>query len=162
VAPRAYRCQERRRVSRGHSSRRACRHSVPWSGSNAGKRRPELHGQGSLPPSFSINSVSTPTTRSPRLTRVSLEGTPCGACWSVQKDVSVSCWSWRMTTSRCSFRTYARNDLRTLCAQPRRINQRTPPQDEAIEQATALGPPGSCPYVASYESLASRSVGNAA
>jgi len=32
------------------------------------------------------------TTRLPRLTRDSLEGTPGGACWSAQKDASVS-WS---------------------------------------------------------------------
>jgi len=31
-----------------------------------------------------------PTTRLPRLTRDSLEGTPGGACWPVQKDASVS------------------------------------------------------------------------
>ncbi len=39
---------------------------------------------GALPPSFSTSSVSLPTTRSPRLTCVSLEGTPDGACWCVQ------------------------------------------------------------------------------
>ena len=33
-----------------------------------------------------------PMTRLPRLTRDSLEGTPDGACWSAQKDASVS-WS---------------------------------------------------------------------
>jgi len=31
-----------------------------------------------------------PTTRSPRLTLDSLEGTPVGACWSAQKDASAS------------------------------------------------------------------------
>ena len=33
-----------------------------------------------------------PTMRSPRLTRDSLEGTPGAACWTAQKDASVS-WS---------------------------------------------------------------------
>ena len=36
-----------------------------------------------------------PTTRSPRLTRDSLEGTPGAACQTAQKDASVS-WSWYM------------------------------------------------------------------
>jgi hypothetical protein len=54
------------------------------------KRRPEPHGHGSLRPSFSTSSLSTPTTRSPRLTRDSLERTPGGVCASVQKDAWVS------------------------------------------------------------------------
>jgi hypothetical protein len=82
------------------SSRRSCRRSRRWTGSSGGNRRPEPHGQGSRPPSLSTSSVSSCTTRAPRLTWVSLEGTPGGACWSAQKDTSVS-WSRYMVTSSC-------------------------------------------------------------
>ena len=75
---------------RGRSNRQVRRRSGPFSGSTGGKRRPDPHGQGSLRPSFSTSSVSMPTTRSPRLTLDSLEGTPGGACWSAQKDASAS------------------------------------------------------------------------
>jgi hypothetical protein len=74
----------------GCSSWRAYRRSGLSSGSTGGKRRPEPHGHGSFRPSFSTSSVSMPTTRLPRLTRDSLEGTPGGACWSAQKDASAS------------------------------------------------------------------------
>ena len=37
-----------------------------------------------------MSSVSSWTTRAPRLTWVSLEGTPGGVCWSAQKDASAS------------------------------------------------------------------------
>jgi hypothetical protein len=75
---------------RGRSNPQVRRRSGPFSGSTGGKRRPDPHGQGSLRPSFSTSSVSVPTTRSPRLTLHSLEGTPGGACWSAQKDASAS------------------------------------------------------------------------
>ena len=75
---------------RGRSSPQVRRRSGPFPGSTGGKRRPDPHGQGSLRPSFSTSSVSMPTTRSPRLTLDSLEGTPGGACWSAQKDASAS------------------------------------------------------------------------
>jgi hypothetical protein len=81
---------------RGCSSPLVPRRSVRCCGSRAGKRRPEPHGHGSFRPSFSTSSVSRPTTRSPDLTWVSLEGTPGGACWSIQKDASAS-WSRYMT-----------------------------------------------------------------
>jgi hypothetical protein len=58
--------------------------------SSGRNRRPEPHGQGSRPPSFSMSSVSSRTRRTPRLTWVSLEGTPGGVCWSAQKDASAS------------------------------------------------------------------------
>lgn len=72
----------------GRSGGRGCRRSGRWHGSSGGNRRPEPQGHGSLRPSFSVSSVSTPTMRLPRLTRVSLEGTPGGACWWAQKDIS--------------------------------------------------------------------------
>jgi hypothetical protein len=75
---------------RGRSSSRVRRRSGLLAGSTGGKRRPDPHGQRSLRPSFSTSSVSMPTTRSPRLTLDSLEGTPGGACWSAQKDASAS------------------------------------------------------------------------
>ena len=75
---------------RGRSSPQVRRRSGPFSGSTGGKRRPDPHGPGSLRPSFSTSSVSMRTTRSPRLTLDSLEGTPGGACWSAQKDASPS------------------------------------------------------------------------
>ena len=61
---------------RGRSSSRVRRRSGLFAGSTGGKRRPDPHGQRSLRPSFSTSSVSMPTTRSPRLTLDSLEGTP--------------------------------------------------------------------------------------
>lgn len=84
---------------RGRSSPQARRRSGPFSGSTGGKRRPDPHGHGSSRPSFSISSVSMPTTRSPRLTLDSLEGTPGGACWSAQKDAPAS--RSRYMTSSC-------------------------------------------------------------
>jgi hypothetical protein len=75
---------------RGRNSPLVPRRTVRCYGSTSGKRRPEPHGHGSLRPSFSTSSVSSPTTRSPRLTWVSLEGTPGGACWLAQKDASAS------------------------------------------------------------------------
>jgi hypothetical protein len=78
------------RYGRVRNSSRVRRRSGLFCGSTAGKRRPDPHGQGSLRPSFSTSSVSMPTTRSPRLTLDSLEGTPVGACWSAQKDASAS------------------------------------------------------------------------
>jgi hypothetical protein len=78
------------RHGRGRSNSPVCRRTGRCSGSTGGKRRPDPHGQGSSRPSFSVNSVSTPTTRSPRLTLDSLEGTPDGAYWSDQKDASAS------------------------------------------------------------------------
>jgi hypothetical protein len=48
-----------------------------------------------------------PTVRSPRLTWLSLEGTPCGACWSAQKDVSAS-------NSRCMVASSGRAGGRRL------------------------------------------------
>ncbi|GGN38880.1 hypothetical protein GCM10010109_66200 [Actinoplanes campanulatus] len=85
-------------VSHGSSSGRCCRRSARPDGSSDGNRRPVPHGQGSLPPSFSISSVSFPTTRSPRLTCDSLEGTPGGACWSAQKEKSVSSSRYMMAS----------------------------------------------------------------
>ena len=61
---------------RGRSSSRVRHRSGLLAGSTGGKRRPDPHGQRSLRPSFSTSSVSMPTTRSPRLTLDSLEGTP--------------------------------------------------------------------------------------
>lgn len=75
--------RERNRLLASRRSARSC-------GSSGGKRRPDPHGHGSLRPSFSTSSVSVPTTRSPRLTLDSLEGTPGGVCWSAQKDASAS------------------------------------------------------------------------
>jgi hypothetical protein len=85
-------------VNRVRNSHRCCRRSARWAGSIGGNRRPDPHGHGSLPPSFSTSSVSCPTTRSPRLTWDSLEGTPYDVCCSAQKDVS-SFSSRRMMTS---------------------------------------------------------------
>jgi hypothetical protein len=75
---------------RGRDRPRMCSRSGPSCGSSGGKRRPGPHGHGSLRPSFSTSSVTVATTRSPRLTLDSLEGTPGGACWSAQKDASAS------------------------------------------------------------------------
>ena len=88
-------------ISRGRSSGRWCRRSGRRGGSSGGNRRPEPHGQGSLPPSFSTSSLPPRTTRWPRLTWVSLEGTPGGACWSAQKDASAS-------RSRCMAASFVR------------------------------------------------------
>jgi len=75
---------------RGRSSSRVRHRSGLLAGSTGGKRRPDPHGQRSLRPSFSTSSVSMPTTRSPRLTLDSLEGTPGGVCRSAQKDAPAS------------------------------------------------------------------------
>jgi hypothetical protein len=64
----------------GRNSRLAFHRTGRFSGNSGGKRRPEPHGHKSFRPSFSTSSVPVPTTRSPRLTRDSLEGTPGGAC----------------------------------------------------------------------------------
>jgi hypothetical protein len=92
------------RINRGRNTRRAFRRIGRSACSSARKRRLEPHGHGSRPPSFSTSSVSILTTRSPRFTCVSLEGTPGGACLSAQKDVSGSRLRI-MTTSQVSRHT---------------------------------------------------------
>jgi len=77
-------------TSPGRSSRPVRHRNGRSCGSNGGKRRPKPHGHKSFRPSSSMSSVSVPTMLLPRLTRDSLQGTPGGACWLVQKDASVS------------------------------------------------------------------------
>jgi hypothetical protein len=73
-----------------------------------------------------ISSVSMPTIRSPRLTWVSLEGTPCGACWSAQKDASAS-------NSRCMLTSWTRAGGKRLLNAPtiRRLDCSCPSRDAA-------------------------------